>query len=723
MECCKRVGVEGGKLQLDSFGIELEIPPGAIDSEVPQDISLRVLTDTPILGNSKKEMSACFGVQCLAPDDLVLKLPVTYTIPHCAVITQYPRVEAVLYTGEGEYSPDIVEEQGQRIPYSLFLEEFATLLDSFVLDPSEVVLTGDFNVWVDDFNDVRARQFMNILSSYGMKQLVREGTHLHGHTLDLLITRDSATLVSDVSVILGVSDHHAVQCNLDLRKPSTSRRTVTTRPLRSMNREQFRSGVHESLSEIDIEDSSISSSVERYDLSLTSLLDKLAPQKTRSVIIKPSSPWMTEKIHAAKCLRRRLERKWRRTRSEEDCKSYVTQRQVVSQEIEKAKTEYYSECVAECEGNQRRLFTVVDALLHRKKETVLPGASSDQILADNFCHYFFNKVTKIRDDIDVELSSGQCVQHDESSSVPVLTDFAKTSISEIKRVVMNSPTSSSSMQRTLVKPLLKKPNLDRQDFASYRPVANLSFLSKVIERIVSARLQSFLNDNNLQDNFQSAYREKHSVETALLRVQNDIHTEMDSGKVTGRILLDLSSAFDTVDHVILLERLQFMGIGGQAHQWLTSYLSNRSQRVCVRSAVSKTVHLGFSVPQGSVLGPQLFNIYTLPLHDIIKRHNLKHHMYADDTQIYFSCSPTQGEVDAWIARIEACISDIRNWMKEIYLKLNDDKSQFVMLGSKQQLAKSVTPYLNIGSSSITPVKKVRNLGVIFYSNMTMGSQV
>ena len=136
----------------------------------------------------------------------------------------------------------------------------------------------------------------------------------------------------------------------------------------------------------------------------------------------------------------------------------------------------------------------------------------DQILADNFCHYFFNKVTKIRDDIDTELSSGQCVQHCELSSVPVLTDFAKTSISEIKRVVMNSPTSSceldpiptallkeciddfapyitdfvnkslrcasfpASMQQALVKPLLKKPNLDRQEFASYRPVANLSFL-------------------------------------------------------------------------------------------------------------------------------------------------------------------------------------------------------------------------------------------------------
>eukprot|EP00057_Strongylocentrotus_purpuratus_P023087 XP_011677561.1 PREDICTED: uncharacterized protein LOC105444689 [Strongylocentrotus purpuratus] len=118
MECCKRVGVEGGKLQLDSFGIALEIPLGAIDSDAPQDISLRVLTDTPNLGNSKEEMSVCFGVQCLAPDDLVLKLPVTYTIPHCAVITRYSSVKAVLYTGEGEYSPDAVVKE--RIVLSRF---------------------------------------------------------------------------------------------------------------------------------------------------------------------------------------------------------------------------------------------------------------------------------------------------------------------------------------------------------------------------------------------------------------------------------------------------------------------------------------------------------------------------------------------------------------------------------------------------------------------------
>ena len=186
---------------------------------------------------------------------------------------------------------------------------------------------------------------------------------------------------------------------------------------------------------------------------------------------------------------------------------------------------------------------------------------------------------------------------------------------------------------------------------------------KVAERVVSIRLQKYLNENGLQDSFQSAYREMHSVETALLRVQNDILTEMDKGNVVGLILLDLSGAFDTVDHSILEDRLQLTGIGGKALLWFISYLSHRSQAVCVRSSTSKAISLNFSVPQGSVLGPQLFKIYTLPLRDIIKRHHLDYHIYADDTQIYLSCPPVQAEMNTWIARIEACISDIRRWMQ------------------------------------------------------------
>ncbi|XP_063971531.1 uncharacterized protein LOC129266960 [Lytechinus pictus] len=110
-ECCKRVGADGGRLRLESFGIELEIPPGAIDSNEPHEISLRALIHTPNLGDTKEEMSVCFGVQCLAPDDLLLRSPVTYTIPHCAVASRYSGLEAVLYTGEGKYSSHAVVKE------------------------------------------------------------------------------------------------------------------------------------------------------------------------------------------------------------------------------------------------------------------------------------------------------------------------------------------------------------------------------------------------------------------------------------------------------------------------------------------------------------------------------------------------------------------------------------------------------------------------------------
>ena len=199
--------------------------------------------------------------------------------------------------------------------------------------------------------------------------------------------------------------------------------------------------------------------------------------------------------------------------------------------------------------------------------------------------------------------------------------------------------------------------------------------------------------------------------------------EMDKGNVVGLILLDLSGAFDTVDHSILEDRLQLTGIGGKALLWFISYLSHRSQAVCVRSSTSKAISLNFSVPQGSVLGPQLFKIYTLPLRDIIKRHHLDYHIYADDTQIYFSCPPVQAEMNTWIARIEACISDIRRWMQESYLKLNDDKTEFLLLGSRQQLAKFKVHSVQIGTTSVPPVERARDLGVIFDSNMTMEHQV
>ena len=164
-------------------------------------------------------------------------------------------------------------------------------------------------------------------------------------------------------------------------------------------------------------------------------------------------------------------------------------------------------------------------------------------------------------------------------------------------------------------------------------------------------------------------RMSHSVETALLKVQNDILTSMDEGNIVIIVLLDLSAAFDTVDHPVLIDRLCGVGMGGIALDWFRSYLSSRSQSVHVRGNSSPPVNLKFSVPQGSVLGPHLFNVYTLPLQHVIREHDVKFHMYADDLQLYCSCPPTQEGLDLCIKRIQACICDIRDWMSDSFFEV------------------------------------------------------
>ena len=190
-------------------------------------------------------------------------------------------------------------------------------------------------------------------------------------------------------------------------------------------------------------------------------------------------------------------------------------------------------------------------------------------------------------------------------------------------------------KRALVTPLIKKPSLDCTDLKNYRPVSNLSFISKVIEKVAAARLNTYLHDHQLHETLQSAYKAHHSVETALLKVHNDIMCALDSKKAVLLILLDLSAAFDTSDHGILLERLQHgFGIQGLALQWFSSYLHGRHQDVYIQGVASDEVSLNYGVPQGSVLGPVLFTLSTTPLKQIAAQHGLLAHFYADDSTLH-----------------------------------------------------------------------------------------
>ena len=227
--------------------------------------------------------------------------------------------------------------------------------------------------------------------------------------------------------------------------------------------------------------------------------------------------------------------------------------------------------------------------------------------------------------------------------------------------------------------------------------------------------------------FQSAYRPGHSTETALIKVQNDVLRATDSidkePTCVFLVLLDLSAAFDTVAHPILLSRMKTkFGVADSAHKWLASYLEDRTQSVVVEGLKSSDVPLTCGVPQGSVLGPDLFTDYSSPVASLIRSFNISVHCYADDTQLYCPFKPGKNELEVR-DRLERCIEALRTWMHINKLKLNDSKTEFMIFGTKDSLKKSITKSITIGDSNIKAVESVRNIGAMFDSEMKMDVQV
>ena len=258
------------------------------------------------------------------------------------------------------------------------------------------------------------------------------------------------------------------------------------------------------------------------------------------------------------------------------------------------------------------------------------------------------------------------------------------------------------------------------DIKNFRPVSNLNFISKLIEKAVVNRLRQHLKTNNINIELQSAYKPGHSTETALLKVYNDIILKLNSSNNMALILLDLSAAFDTIDHSLLLNRLHDMfGICGTALQWFKEYITNRTQKIILDNVTSSPIQLKFGVPQGSVLGPVLFTLYTAEVSTIISKQNIAHHLYADDTQLYQTI--TMESKQTTLNNIETCTSDIKQWMTRNKLKLNEDKTELIIF--RKNATNRIIENISVNGTVIHCTPTVRNLGFFFDETLTMNYHI
>lgn len=649
-----------------------------------------------------------------------------------------------------------------------FFEEWSQYLDQKAVLSDDIIIMGDLNFHLDKNDDVDARRFVNTLDCHGLSQHVVGATHVRGHTLDVVITREYSTILKAVPEVEDplifdtngnmTMDHYAVHCKLGIAKPPRERKRVSYRKYRAIDMDAFRSDIETSIS-LDNVNADVAGEVTAYNSTLKDILEEHAPLISKEIVLRPQSPWYTDELREAKKDRRKAERKWRKSKLEVFREIFVDKCHKYYKLLTLAKKTFFGQKIEDSKNDSKQIFKIARNLMGESNAVVLPDSKDNVTLAGRFCEFFLGKISKIRNDLSLKLRGQSAMRADTAFSGDPLASFAAASEQEISKIITQAPSKSCELdpvptfltkqclnsllphvssvvnkslqeshvpaqfKQAIVRPLLKKPGLDKEELKNYRPVSNLPFMSKVLEKVVSGRLDEHLESNNLHDTKQSAYRSGHSTETALLQVHNDIVSALDDGCYTVLILLDLSAAFDVIDHKILLDRLEHtFGVTGDALAWVRSYLGGRKMRVAVDTDFSDDQSLEFGVPQGSILGPKLYCIYTKPVGEICRRHCMCYHCYADDTQLYITIKPL-AEWDNFRERLEACLADISDWMLSNMLKLNHEKTEMIVFAPQQHASSLSDLSVTFDGSTVRPVPVVKSLGVFLDASLCMEMQV
>ena len=551
-----------------------------------------------------------------------------------------------------------------------------------------------------------------------------------------------------------LSDHAFVIADCFSQTPASSQADV---PLNYRQVRNWR-GIDIDAFAADLEQSSlvvmptddVIAAFECYNSTLLTLLNKHAPLRLKRVNTRPSARWYDNECRVIKRKTRTLERTYRRLRSTESLAAWRAQFESQRQLYESKFTSFWLSTVEENNHNPLALWRAVNTLLQPP-----PKPASSLLSVDDFATFFQGKIDNISTSTAPAappnittrqvspLSNFEAVTADEIVKLlnttpcksccldPIPTWLLKRLSTNIAPVIsrlcnlsMKSGVFPISLKQACVIPLLKKSNLDPDIASSYRPISNLSYLSKVIERVAASRFKSHISTHSLFPAQQSAYRSFHSTETAILSVHNDLVRATDNGQITALVLLDLSAAFDTVDHDILLSVLwKRFSITDTVFNWCQSYLNDRTQAFSFANRISSSYIVSCSVPQGSVFGPLEFEAYTEDIVEVLNKHAMRSHLYADDTQLYTSCQPK--DIDETRSRLSDCVNDVALWCASRRLKLNTEKTDFIWFGSRANLKKVNDRECSFqaGSDMIQPSTVVRNLGVLFDAELSMKQHV
>ncbi|KAI2645342.1 hypothetical protein H4Q32_028855 [Labeo rohita] len=590
-----------------------------------------------------------------------------------------------------------------------FLNDFSEFLSEFMPKFDNILICGDFNIHVCCPSDKSANDFKALLHSLDLTQSISCPTHRLGHTLDLIISRGVTVSICEV-LDFPVSDHSLIRFDIRAAPPApTSTAPQRRRIITSSTVDDFVAAFTAS----DLCSAADLASPLCPDLFLSSfhticsqIMDSVAPYKVMGTK-SPSDPWLNDTTRALRRRCRQAECKWKKDRLQVSLEMFRDSLSTYQRAVKEAKGQYLSNLINSNSHRPGILFSTINSVIN-PVFVGLNDVSEDTCSA--FKQYFLDKVLSVRQAITqvpavvIPSQAAQCVL--ENFETVTLMDLKKA-VHELKATIcpldavpamkeaidivgpclvsfinscLSLGTVPTALKHAIVRPLLKKPNLDPSILSNFRPISHLPFLSKLMEKLVVSQLQSHLQLHAIADKFQSGFRSRHSTESALLRVHNDILGALDCKSSVVLVLLDLTAAFDTVDHAVLISRLQhIVGLQGMVLRWFSSYLTNRTFSVMLNDFFSSPAPLLSGVPQGSILGPILFSLYMLPLGQLISNYNVRFHFYADDLQIYL---PMVLSNRSALDPLHNCIRNIRQWLSQNFLHLNEGKTDGMIFGKQ-----------------------------------------
>lgn len=606
-----------------------------------------------------------------------------------------------------------------------------------------IIFLGDINV-----DQLGENCFGYCLSSYDFSQVISEPTRVTSSSAKLIdvIFINKPEFISNTGVINAdlISDHQLVFCSLNITLQKPKPKEVTYRDFKNLSREHFLVDLNSIYWDNIFYINNIDDKVAYLTNNILSLFDNHAPYIT-SRITKSYAPWLTGNVKFLMKERNKALSKFKKTRHPLDWEYYRQLRNFTVNAIKNEKAAYLLH--HQNNYDSKELWKAIRNLnIKNKQNNFIPEHLRTPDDVNNFFSSVFSPLNNCPETNTWYLSNK--FNNNLSFSFKLATvEEVQTVISKLKSNAYGSDGICATMiqlcagvickyithiincaletgyfpqqwKRSLINPIPKNNN--PLDFCDLRPITIIPTLSKVLEKIIQVQIYDYVTVNNIISPLQSGFRKGHSTTTVLTDMLDNILRSLDNGYATVLIFLDFSKAFDTIDHSLLCAKLRYYGFDNTSVNFFESYLNNRSQSVVMDNNCSNSCTITSGVPQGSVLGPILFLIYTADIFNSIQFCRI--HCYADDSQLDYSFVPN--DVNRACENINSDLDSLSAYSKNNNLKLNPNKCAFMLFCSnniRNRLAAELN--LKVYDHSLNIVNKMKNLGLFFENDLRFRDHV